>query len=35
MFLSDEWVPVASTDIPWTTMNSEVVCRELGYDSNG
>ena len=35
VFLPDEWVPVADTHSLWNTMNSEVVCRQLGYDTNG
>ena len=31
-FLSGSWVPVTDTSMSWTLENSEVVCRELGYN---
>ena len=35
VFLSDSWVPVADSNMVWTVKNSEVVCREVGYNPNG
>ena len=32
VFLSGSWVPVTDTSMSWTLENSEVVCRELGYN---
>ena len=35
LFLSNLWVPVANSFSIWTLESSRVVCRELGYDTNG
>ena len=35
VFLSDDWVPVGDTGGTWTVENSNVVCRQLGYEDNG
>ena len=35
LFLSNLWVPVANSFSTWTLESSRVVCRELGYDTNG
>ena len=35
IFLSGRWIPVANSNMTWTSGNSEVVCRELGYAPNG
>ena len=37
VYLSDNsgWIRVANTGGTWTDANSEVVCRELGYSTNG
>ena len=35
VFLSDDWVPVGDSGGTWTVENSNVVCRQLGFDTNG
>ena len=35
VFMFNEWVHVANSKNTWTSENSEVVCRQLGYDSYG
>ena len=34
VFLSGEWQAVADSSGSWNIINSEVVCRELGYSLN-
>ena len=34
VFLSGMWLPVADSNMSWTMTNTEVVCRQLGYDTN-
>ena len=34
MFISGTWQPVADSNMSWTVNNTEVVCRQLGYDTN-
>ena len=35
MFLSDDWIIVGDSGGTWTVENSNVVCRQLGFDTNG
>ena len=35
VFMFNEWVHVANSENTWTSENSEVVCRQLGYDPYG
>ena len=35
VFLSGTWHFVADSNMSWTLNNTEVVCRQLGYDTNG
>ena len=35
VFLSGVWVPVANSRGTWRLESSQVVCRELGYSTNG
>ena len=35
VFLSDEWGAVGDSDGNWSVENSNVVCRQLGYEDNG
>jgi hypothetical protein len=32
VYLSEQWQPVANSSSTWTSNNSKVVCRELGFD---
>lgn len=32
VFQSGSWTPVTDTSISWTLQNSNVVCKQLGYN---
>ena len=35
VFVSGSWVPVADSSGVWSMENSEVTCRQLGFDPKG